>query len=136
MNFTKVKICDFGIACELPETHGGKKVTEADVLLTDGCGTLCYAAPEVIQASSKFKYGCRADIWSCGVVAYALLSGQPPFESKNQDESKNQKELRRQIKAGKYSLSEDIWSDISGKLIHLTLVKVPPVNNTSTPFCR
>ena len=75
-------------------------------MLTDGCGTLCYAAPEVI--SSKKKYGCRADIWSCGVVAYALLSGEPPFESDNK------KELRRLIKAGKYDMTSEVWAEISG----------------------
>lgn len=38
-------------------------------------GSLPYIAPEVIVG----RYGCAADIWSAGVVLYALLFGTTPF---------------------------------------------------------
>lgn len=42
------------------------------------CGSPCYAAPEMI-AGQKYQ-GELVDIWSCGIVLYALLCGFLPFE--------------------------------------------------------
>ncbi|KAI9791922.1 MAG: hypothetical protein M1833_001304 [Piccolia ochrophora] len=64
-----VKLCDFGFTRE----YEGK----ASYLQTY-CGTVCYAAPEMLKGE---KYaGERVDVWSLGIILYALLAGELPFD--------------------------------------------------------
>lgn len=49
--------------------------------MTTACGSPCYAAPEMI-AGKKYN-GPSADIWSMGVILFALVSGYLPFEDAN-----------------------------------------------------
>lgn len=63
-----IKLVDFGLS----NTYRPKE------LLKTACGSPCYAAPEMI---SGLKYnGTQVDVWSCGVVLFALLAGYLPFE--------------------------------------------------------
>jgi len=68
-----IKLIDFGSATELeliPDHPGAFKY------LKEKTGSLHIMAPEVI----KQRYGAKADVWSCGVVAYTLLhGGKHPF---------------------------------------------------------
>ena len=66
-----VKIVDFGLS----NTHEGNR------LLSTACGSPCYAAPEMI--AGKDYEGPLADIWSCGVILFALVCGYLPFEDGN-----------------------------------------------------
>ena len=65
---TTVKLIDFGFSTVLLP---GKS-------LYDQCGTLSYAAPEVLL---KKGYGIEADLWSIGVIAYYIICGKFPFGS-------------------------------------------------------
>lgn len=63
-----IKIVDFGLSNFYQEGQ----------LLKTACGSPCYAAPEMI--AGKQYSPLAADIWSCGVILYAMLCGYLPFE--------------------------------------------------------
>lgn len=64
-----VKLCDFGFTRE----YEGKSS-----YLQTFCGTVAYSAPEMLKGE---KYaGEKVDIWSLGVILYALLCGELPFD--------------------------------------------------------
>ncbi|RMZ88326.1 hypothetical protein DV736_g4439, partial [Chaetothyriales sp. CBS 134916] len=64
-----VKLVDFGFTRE----YEGK----ASYLQTF-CGTVCYSAPEMLRGE---KYaGEKVDVWSLGIILYALLKGELPFD--------------------------------------------------------
>jgi 5'-AMP-activated protein kinase catalytic alpha subunit len=53
---------------------------DGDTLKT-ACGSPCYAAPEMI--AGKRYHGLNSDIWSCGIILYAMTCGYLPFEDPN-----------------------------------------------------
>ena len=63
-----IKIVDFGLSNTYKQGE----------LLKTACGSPCYAAPEMI-AGKRYE-GTMVDIWSCGVILFALLAGYLPFE--------------------------------------------------------
>eukprot|EP01022_Parablepharisma_sp_SALTPOND_P019645 TRINITY_DN3393_c0_g1_i1.p1 TRINITY_DN3393_c0_g1~~TRINITY_DN3393_c0_g1_i1.p1 ORF type:complete len:769 (-),score=56.38 TRINITY_DN3393_c0_g1_i1:3964-6270(-) len=66
-----IKIVDFGLS---------NKYASGQLLQT-ACGSPCYAAPEMI--AGKKYHGSTVDIWSCGVVLFAMVCGYLPFEDAN-----------------------------------------------------
>lgn len=63
-----VRIADFGLS---------NMMADGEFLRTS-CGSPNYAAPEVI--SGKLYAGPEIDVWSCGVILYALVCGVLPFD--------------------------------------------------------
>lgn len=74
-----VKLIDFGLSVQLEH--------QSD-LITHGCGTPEYVAPEVVE---KQPYGFKCDVFSLGVVTYIMLFGTFPFSIESAAELKAMK---------------------------------------------
>lgn len=68
-----LKITDFGLST----------VYSNENLLTTPCGTPSYAPPEMLKGEEY--HGLLSDIWSCGVILFAMLCGYLPFSESNED---------------------------------------------------
>lgn len=66
-------------------------------------GTAYYMAPEVLSGN----YDEKCDMWSIGVILFILLSGSPPFNGKDDAE------ILRKVKDGKFEFTQKVWADIS-----------------------
>jgi serine/threonine protein kinase len=72
--FGRPKLADFGLSRGFPD---GPMTTD------QRAGTLAYMAPEIL---SDEKYDPRkADVWSLGVLAYALTFGEAPFSARDME---------------------------------------------------
>ena len=96
-----IKICDFGVS---------RKINKGDIMF-EQCGTPAYIAPEILL--NKGYEGFGVDIWSAGVVLYAMLSGTVPFKGNNL------KELHNLIINGKYKEIKGISKDAEDLLKNL-----------------
>ncbi|KAI8379739.1 uncharacterized protein BYT42DRAFT_569866 [Radiomyces spectabilis] len=66
-----IVITDFGFANQFNSAR--------DDLMSTSCGSPCYAAPELVISEGLYV-GSAVDIWSCGVILFAMLCGYLPFD--------------------------------------------------------
>ncbi|KDD75259.1 protein kinase, partial [Helicosporidium sp. ATCC 50920] len=111
-----VKIADFGLSNVMRDGH----------FLKTSCGSPNYAAPEVI--SGRLYAGPEVDVWSCGVILYALLCGSLPFDDENIPN------LFKKIKGGIYTLPSHL-SPAARDLIPRMLL-VDPLKRITIPEIR
>lgn len=103
-----LKLIDFGL-CARPK--GGMTSH-----LATCCGSPAYAAPELI--SGKQYFGNEVDIWSMGILLYALLCGYLPFDDENMSV------LYRKIQNGSYICPS--WLNNSSKELISQMLRVHP----------
>ena len=68
---TDIKIIDFGLSNLFSPRNQLKTF----------CGSLYFAAPELLQA--KQYTGPEVDVWSFGIVLYVLVCGKVPFDDQS-----------------------------------------------------
>ncbi len=111
----KIKIVDFGTSLVYDDQRD----------LDEKLGTAYYIAPEVIKKS----YNEKCDLWSCGVIMYILLSGEPPFNDPRADNDA----IMKKVEIGKYDIEHGVWKSISkeGKDLVRKLLAYDPAERLS-----
>lgn len=100
-NDGKVKLIDFGFSvC-------------SDKKLRIFCGTPSYMAPEIILRKDYF--GPPTDIWSLGVLLYAMLCGKFPFKGISE------RDLYRKITKGQFVFPDELQSTEAKNLVRKVL---------------
>ena len=97
----EVKLIDFGCSKFLQKKKNNK--------LSGIVGTSIYCSPEVIDN----LYDERSDEWSCGVLMYILLCGEPPFQGETEEE------IFANVKKGYIDFSKKEFKIVSQNCIDL-----------------
>ena len=93
-----IKICDFGVSKIIPEGQ----------LIQDSCGTPAFVAPEILLEYPYDPY--PTDIWSSGVVLYAMTTGFFPFRGVNETQ------LHESIISGNFPKPKDVSNELNDLL--------------------
>lgn len=104
-----VKLIDFGLS----------EVAAPGATLKTICGTPLYCSPEVLflHSTSRQKgfHGGPADVWSVGVLIFALLTGCAPFD--DSDFSRLREEVYRNAIAYPKHMSDEVKGLLKALLI-------------------
>ena len=101
-----IKLIDFGISSNYNDQE----------LLHTSCGTSAFAAPEIYKG--KEYNGLLCDIWSAGIVLYAMSFGYLPFSDENEQNNINN------IMNGNYEIPEEASEDLRDLL--RSLIEIEP----------
>ncbi|XP_051501584.1 5'-AMP-activated protein kinase catalytic subunit alpha-2 isoform X1 [Myxocyprinus asiaticus] len=110
------KIADFGLS---------NMMSDGEFLRTS-CGSPNYAAPEVI--SGRLYAGPEVDIWSCGVILYALLCGTLPFDDEHVPT------LFKKIRGGVFYIPEYLNRSVASLL--MLMMQVDPLKRATIKDIR
>lgn len=109
----EVKIIDFGMAA----------LHQNDQKLQTACGSPHYAAPELLK--SKTYRGDKADVWSMGVILFAMLAQRLPFDDPHMPT------MLSLSKRGIYTMPEELSFEAKD-LIQCILVTDPDIRISIT----
>lgn len=101
-----IKVIDFGLS----------NYFDNKTALDTPCGSPCYAAPEMLK--NKLYDGRKVDIWSIGIILYAMVCGYLPFDDKNTQR------LYQKVMKSQVTYTKNISSNAKN-LINQMLVKDP-----------
>ena len=102
-----IKITDFGFA----------RYFDSDIMIQTMCGSPIYMAPEIMMHK---KYNNKSDLWSVGIIMFEMLTGHPPFRSRNIID------LINSIKKKKIELPKNITLSKNGQDLLFGFLKVNP----------
>ena len=80
-------------------------------MLDTSCGTSAFAAPEMYKGEKYNPLFC--DIWSSGIVLYAMIFGYLPFGDENEQNNINN------IINGNYEIPDEANEDLRDLLTHI-----------------
>lgn len=109
----ELKIIDFGLS--------NYKTKENNYVLKTPCGSPCYASPEMILGKKYDGFGI--DIWSTGIILYAMLCGYLPFEE-GKGENKNELLFKNIVKC-KLEYPEQFMGKSAKNLLEKIIVRDP-----------
>ena len=99
-----IKISDFGLSTFFSKNN----------YLQTACGTPSYAPPEMLEGHEY--NGEATDVWSCGIILYAMLCGTLPF-SESQEEI-----IVKKIKMHDYTIPNYLSKDAKDLLNHILII--------------
>jgi calcium-dependent protein kinase len=101
----QIKIIDFGVS----KYFFSMKEPSKEITLRTQTGSLYYMAPEIMHGAYDYK----CDVWSAGVILYALFAGEPPFYDTDPNI------VIKKIQNIELSFSEEVWKNVSPEVIRL-----------------
>nr|CCA23247.1 protein kinase putative [Albugo laibachii Nc14] len=120
-DISMVKIADFGLS----------DFYKPGAMMKTSCGSLSYLAPEVFRGTSNA--GPPLDVWSLGVILYAILCGRLPFEGTDLQGSNRPREnvIRSRIMQCQYKLDDHVSSSATDLIAHM--LKLDPNERATIP---
>ncbi|EJC99361.1 Pkinase-domain-containing protein, partial [Fomitiporia mediterranea MF3/22] len=106
LNPPHIKIADWGMAAFAPPEHR----------LETSCGSPHYASPEIVRGERYL--GTATDIWSCGVILFALMTGRLPFDDKSI------RALLLKVKSGKFEIPSYVFPEAADLIRRMLVVDV------------
>jgi len=99
-----IKISDFGLSTFFTKNN----------YLQTACGTPSYAPPEMLEGHEY--NGEATDVWSCGIILYAMLCGNLPFSESQEDI------IVKKIKKHDYIIPDYLSKEAKDLLKHILII--------------